>query len=173
MNNQIRQTARYKSCTMLDRHHNGIMGSNSTRSVDVWGVLFWEASARPKINTRSSSERRYHAPYISNFKMRSNILTFKPSCIFITDVFFVLLKLDFRLNRNLTWSMWVINKWDYSTHKPMKVCSVKRSKGYYLRSRRRLAASDSGVSCRVATLEYFQTSVHQETQHTDLEYIQE
>jgi len=105
--------------------------------------------------------------------MRSNILTFKQSYIFITDVFLVLLKLDFRMNRNWTWSMWVINKWHYSTHKPMKVCSVKRSKGYYHRSRRRLAASDSGVSCRVATLEYFQTSVHQETQNTDLEYIQE
>jgi len=55
----------------------------------------------------------------------------------------------------------------------MKVCSVKRSKGHYHHSRRGLAASDSEVSCRVATLEYFQTSVHQETQHTDLEYIQE
>lgn len=55
----------------------------------------------------------------------------------------------------------------------MKVCSVKRSKGHYHHYRRRLAASDSEVSCRVATLEYFQTLVHQETQHTDLEYIQE
>lgn len=35
-------------------------------------------------------------------------------------------------------------------------------------SRTRVAAC-----CRVATLEYFQTSGHQETQHTDLEYIQE
>ena len=158
---------------MLDRHNNGIMVSNSTRSMDVWGVLFWEANARPKINTRSNSERQYHAPCSSTFNMRSNILTFKQSYIFLTNVFFVLLKLAFRKNRNWTWSMRVINKWDYSTHKPMKVCSVKHSKGHYHHSRRRLAASDSEVSWRVATLEYFQTSVHQETQHTDLEYIQE
>lgn len=50
---------------------------------------------------------------------------------------------------------------------------MKRSKGLYHHSGRRLVASDSQVSCQVAVLEYFQTSVHQETQHTDLEYIQE
>jgi len=149
------------------------MAWNSTRSIDVWGVLFWEANARPKINARSNSERQYHATCSSTFKIRSNILTFKQSYIFLTNVSFVLLKSVFRKNRNWTCSMWVINKWDYSTHKPMKVCSAKRSKGHYRHSRRRLAASDSVVSCRVATLEYFQTSVHQETQHTDLEYIQE
>jgi len=158
---------------VLDRHNNGIVGSNSTRSMDVWAVLFWEASTRPKINTWSNSERWYHPPYSSVFKIRRNILTFKLSSIFITNVSFVLFKLAFRKNRNWTWSVWVTNKWDYSIQKPMKVCSVKRSKGHYHHYRRRLAASDSEVSCRVATLEYFQTSVHQEPQHTDLEYIQE
>jgi hypothetical protein len=55
----------------------------------------------------------------------------------------------------------------------MQICSVKRSNGHHHHSRTRVAASDSQASCRVEALEYFQTSVQQETQHTDLEYIQE
>lgn len=168
MNNQIWQTAWKKSCTQQQYR-----GFKFHSELNVRAVLFWGANTRPKVSTWSNSERRYHVPYSSTFKMQSNILTFKQSYIFITNVFFVLFKLVFRKNRNWTWSMWVTNKWDYSIQKPMKVCSVKRSKGRYHHNRRRLAASESEVSCRVATLEYFQTSVHQETQHTDLEYIQE